>query len=73
MLASINPFTDPTPAFGLGLFLGIFVFFIAEVVFSLPKKEEKECPVCKEVREAQEEEEKRLYKEWEEQQKGYKN
>lgn len=57
-------------AFFLGLFLGggILTF-----VLIWDKKTTKECPVCKEVREAQEKEEETLKKEWKDQQSGYKN
>ena len=57
-------------AFFLGLLLGGFILV---VVLIYDKKTTKECPVCKEVREMQEKEEERLYKEWGEQQRGYKN
>ena len=57
-------------AFFLGLFLGVF---ISVVILIYNKKTTKECPVCKEVREWQEEEEEALRKEWKDQQTGYKN
>jgi hypothetical protein len=57
-------------AFFLGLLLG---GFILAVVIIYDKKTTKECPVCKEVREWQEEEEEALKKEWKDQQTGYKN
>ena len=57
-------------AFFLGLFLG---GVILTFVLIWDKKTTKECPVCKEVREAQEKERKKLLKEWEDQQIGYKN
>lgn len=68
---SINPFLNSTSAFILGMFLGVFVYFIMENVFSPPKKQE--CPKCLKKEKDKKEEEERLYKEWEEQQKGYKN
>ena len=57
-------------AFFLGLLLGGFILV---VVLIYNKKTTKECPVCKEVREWQEEEEEALKKEWKDQQTGYKN
>ena len=57
-------------AFFLGLLLGGFILV---VVLIYNKKTTKECPVCKEVREWQEEEEEALRKEWKDQQTGYKN
>ena len=57
-------------AFFLGLLLGVFILVVVPIYSN---KITKECPVCKEVRELQEKEEERLYKEWEEQQRGYKN
>ena len=57
-------------AFFLGLLLGVFILV---VVLIYNKKTTKECPVCKEVREWQEEEEEALRKEWKDQQTGYKN
>ena len=57
-------------AFFLGLLLG-GILLVVTLIYD--KKTTKECPVCKEVREMQEKEEERLYKEWEEQQRGYKN
>ena len=56
-------------AFFLGLLLGILL--AASLIYG--KKITKECPVCKEVREWQEEEEEALRKEWKDQQTGYKN
>ena len=57
-------------AFFLGLLLGGIILV---VVLIYNKKTTKECPVCKEVREWQEEEEEALKKEWKDQQTGYKN
>ena len=57
-------------AFFLGLLLGGIILV---VVLIYNKKTTKECPVCKEVREWQEEEEEALRKEWKDQQTGYKN
>ena len=57
-------------AFFLGLLLGGILLV---VVLIYDKKTTKECPVCKEVREWQEEEEEALRKEWKDQQTGYKN
>ena len=57
-------------AFFLGLLLG-GILLVVTLIYD--KKTTKECPVCKEVREWQEEEEEALKKEWKDQQTGYKN
>ena len=74
VLLSINPFLSNSHAFALGLFFGVFVYFLIENVFlTPPKKKKEECPVCKQTRELQEKEEEDLKKEWKDQQTGYKN
>ena len=57
-------------AFFLGLLLG-GILLVVTLLYD--KQTTKECPVCKEVREWQEEEEEALRKEWKDQQTGYKN
>ena len=57
-------------AFFLGLLLGGILLV---VTLLSDKRTTTECPVCKEVREWQEEEEEALRKEWKDQQTGYKN
>ena len=57
-------------AFFLGLLLGGIILV---VTLLYDKRTTTECPVCKQAKELQEEEEEALRKEWKDQQTGYKN